>query len=136
MRKLIKSLDDASSAGNRRSSPDLDHWSSPDCNWRQKPQEIRPAIVLAAVADECFQDRQRQRDKLDNGRETATRDLPEWCLRNVVTPEGLPSTDRPLVDSEQTRKLVDSARCRSLPHGADQDDHSTEVYLSAEKTHR
>src|SRR5271169_2607591 len=105
MRPLIKSLDGASSAGNRRPSPDFDRRPSPDRNWRQKPQEIRPALVLAAIADECFQDRQRQLDNLDNGHETATRDFPERCPRNVVTPERLPSSNGRFVDAEQPRKL-------------------------------
>ena len=70
------------------------------------------------------------------GTRRRSRDLPERCLRNMVTPEGLPSSDGRCVDAEQPRKLADSARCWSLPHGADQDDHGAEVYLPAEKTHR
>ena len=40
------------------------------------------------------------------------------------------------VNTKQPRKLVDSARRRTLSHGADQDHHRTKVDLSAEKTDR
>ena len=115
---------------------DLDYWASPDRNRRQKPQETRPALVWIVAAEERLQERQRQGGDLDDGHETTARDLPERCPRNVVAPEGLPSSNGRCVDAEQPRKLADSARCRSLPHGADQDDHGAKVYLPAEKTHR
>jgi hypothetical protein len=56
MRPLTMSLEGASSAGDRRPSPNIDRRPFPDRNWRQKPKEIRPALVLAAIADEWLPD--------------------------------------------------------------------------------
>jgi hypothetical protein len=136
MHPSVASLDDASSAGNRRPSQNLGLWPSPDRNRRQKPQETDPALGWIVGTEEGLEKRQRQGGDLNDRYETPSRDLPEGCPRNVVSPEGLPSTNGRCVDAEQPRKLADSARCRTLPHGADQDDHDAEVYLSAEKTHR
>src|SRR5271157_3888072 len=125
MHPSVKRLDDASSAGNRRSSQDLDYWAIRDRNRREKSQEPHPALVWIVSAAERFQERLRQCGNLDNGHETTARNFPERCPRNVVAPEGLPSSNGGSVDAEQPRKLADSARCRSLPNGADQDDDGT-----------
>src|SRR5271157_4303549 len=110
MHPSVTSLDDASSAGNRRSSQDLDFWSSPDRNRRQKLQETRPALVWIVGAEKRFQKRPRQDADLHDWYETTSRDLPERCPRNVVAREGLPSSDGRCVDGEQPRKLANSAR--------------------------
>src|SRR6516162_8619609 len=95
-----------------------------------------PVLVGIFGAEECLQERQRQSDDVDHWYEASTGDLPERGLRNVVAPECLPSRDGRCVSTKECRKLTHSPRRRSLPHGADQDHHGTQVDLSAEKTDR
>ena len=85
---------------------------------------------------ERFEQRQRQNDDFNNWHEASSCKFPERRLRNVVAPEGLPSHDGRSVNTKQGRKLADSARRWTLPHGADQDHHGTKVDISAEKTDR
>src|SRR5271166_6335597 len=103
MHPSVKRLDDASSAGNRRSSLDLDYWAIRDRNRRQKSQETYPALAGIVGAAKRFQERMRQGGNLDNRHETTARDFPERCPRNVVAPEGLPSSNGRSVDAEQPR---------------------------------
>src|ERR1700722_2486920 len=95
-----------------------------------------PVLVWIFGAEECVQERQRQKGDVDHWYEARTRDLPERGLWNVVAPECLPSRDGRSVSTKECRKLTHSPRRRSLPHGADQDHHGTQVDLSAEKAHR
>ncbi len=136
MHPSVNSFDGASSAGNRWSSQYLDYWAARDRQRRQKSQETYPALGVVVRAAERFQERLRQGGNLDNRHETTARDFPERCPRNVVAPEGLPSRDGRSVNTKQRRKLADSARRCTLPHGTDQDHHGTKVDLSAEKSHR
>jgi hypothetical protein len=53
---------------------------SPICRRRSGPN-WGVSIVGAA---ECFHERQRQGDNLDNGHQSSARDLPERCLWNVI----------------------------------------------------
>ena len=73
---------------------------------------------------------------LDNRRQTGACDLPERGLGKVFAPEDLPASDGPSVGAEALGKLADSAWCRPLPHGADEDDDGAEVDLSAEEAYR
>ncbi len=94
--------------------------------------------VLAGIfgAMERLQQRQRQNHGFSNWHEATACKFPERRLRNGVASEGLPSRDGRPVSTKKGRKLADSARRRTLPHGADQDHHRTKVDLSAEKTDR
>lgn len=77
-----------------------------------------------------------QADDFDNRHEMGTRDLPEWCLRQMFPPENLPACDGPPVGAEASGKLADPAGCRPLPHGADEDDDGAQVDLWAEEAYR
>jgi hypothetical protein len=121
MHPSVKRKGDASSAGNRRSSQDLDYWAIRDRKRRQKSQEPYPVLAGIVGAAKRFHERLRQDGDLDNRHETTARDFPERCTRNMVAPEGLPSSNGRSVGAEQPRKLAHSARCRSLPHGTDQE---------------
>ena len=133
---LIGSGDDASSAGDRRPSRHLDQRTAPDRKRRQKTQEMPPVLAGIFGAMERFQQRQRQNDDLHNWHDATSCKFPKRRLRNGVAPEGLPSRDGRSVNTKQSRKLADSARRRTLSHGADQNHHGTKVDLSAEKTDR
>ena len=80
-------------------------------------------------------DRGRTRT-LTTGTRRARASFQKGVFGTSVAPEGLPSRDGRSVNTKKGRKVADSARRWTLPHGADQDHHGTKVDLSAEKTDR
>jgi hypothetical protein len=105
---------------------------SGDRNRKRYPQFWQGSLVRRNASSS-----DRGKTTIFNNRHDATScKFPERRLRNVVTPEGLPSRDGRPVNTKQRRKHVDPARRWTLPHGADQNHDSTEVDLSAEKTDR
>jgi hypothetical protein len=55
------------------------------------------------------------------------------CRGSSPAPEDLPTSDGAAVGAEAYGKLTDSARCRSVPHGTDEDDDGVQVDLWAEE---
>src|SRR5271166_2385866 len=88
------------------------------------------------MAEEGVDQRVGQVDDLAEGYETGACNLPEGRLWEVFAPEGLPAGDRAFVGIEAFGELTDPPRAGSLPHGADQDDDSGQVDLSAQEAHR
>jgi hypothetical protein len=88
------------------------------------------------ASEEGIQERVWQGDDLENRCEAGACDLPERCLREVLAPEDLPASDGPSVGAEAQGKLADPAWCRSLPHGADEDDEDAEIDLWTKEADR
>src|SRR6266403_607252 len=85
---------------------------------------------------EGVHERVGQGDDLGKRHLTGVCDLPERCLRELLAPEDLPASDGPSVGAEAHGKLADPAWCRSLPHGADEDDDDAEIDLGTKEADR
>src|ERR1700690_4228229 len=88
------------------------------------------------TAEEGVDQRVGEADDLAKGYETGACDLPERRLWEVFAPEGLPAGDRAFVSVKAYGELTDPPWAGSLPHGADQDDDSGQIDLSAQEAHR
>ena len=85
------------------------------------------------AADERVQERERKGDDMGSRLQASACSLPEGSLGKVFAPEDLPARDGPPVGTEALGELTDSARCRPLPHGADEDDDGAQVHFSAKE---
>lgn len=132
----LRSIEDASSAGVRRSLRSLDHSAPRDRDGREESQEMLPPLPWVFGTEERLQERPRKGPDLDRRHETTSPDFPERRLRKVLTPETLPSSDCPSVGADEPGQLANPAWCRPLPHGGDQDHEDAEVHLAAKETHR
>jgi hypothetical protein len=86
--------------------------------------------------EEGIQERVWQGADLEHRCEAGACELPEQCLREVLAPEDLPASDGPSVGAEAQGQLADPAWCRSLPHGADEDDEHAEIDLGTKEADR
>src|SRR5262245_58823648 len=126
----------ASSADRRRSLRDLDLQAPGNRDWREKPQEKRPALGRRMTAEEGVDQRVGQAGDRAKGNEIGTCHLPERRLREVFAPEALPAGDCAVVGAEAFGEVTEPAWVGPLPHRADQDNDGREVDLSAKETHR
>jgi hypothetical protein len=86
--------------------------------------------------EEGVHQRVRQGDDLDKRYQTGAFHLPERRLGKVFAPEDLPASDGSSIGTEAFGQLADSARCRPLPQGADNDDDDAQVNLRTEERYR
>jgi hypothetical protein len=111
MHTPLKSLDDASSAGNHPSSQYLDDWAARDRKRRQKSPESYPALAGIVGAAERFQERLRQGADLDNRHETTASVFPEgvrgsWSRQNACHGAMVASSPPNSLESSRTRRGV------------------------------